>query len=91
MIPKHCPALAVGLLHGLLWLQGLALEEVLLKPKLNITEDQIVINAGDFFAITCRGAAALTWLWGNEPHNDIPRRWTVSEHKCSDNLLRLCL
>lgn len=90
MIPKHCPALAVGLLHGLLWLQGLALEEVLLKPKLNITEDQIVINAGDFFAITCRGAAALTWLWGNEPHNDIPRRWTVSEHKCSDNVQQTC-
>uniref|UniRef100_A0A8C3FYZ9 Platelet-derived growth factor receptor-like protein n=1 Tax=Chrysemys picta bellii TaxID=8478 RepID=A0A8C3FYZ9_CHRPI len=69
---------------------GLALEELLLKPKLNITEDQIVINAGDFFAITCRGAAALTWLWGNEPHKDVPHRWTVSEHKCSDNVQQTC-
>ncbi|XP_074818521.1 vascular endothelial growth factor receptor kdr-like isoform X1 [Natator depressus] len=90
MTPKPCTALAVSVLHGLLWLQGLALEEVLLKPELSITEDQIVINAGDFFAITCRGAASLTWLWGNEPHKDVPHRWHIAEHQCSDNVQQIC-
>ncbi|XP_075796971.1 vascular endothelial growth factor receptor kdr-like isoform X2 [Pelodiscus sinensis] len=89
MIPKHCTALAVCVLHGLLWLQGLSLEELLPKPKLNITEDQIVIHAGDFFAITCRGAAPMTWLWGNESHKDSDR-WTVSEQTCSDNEQQIC-
>ncbi|XP_074863562.1 vascular endothelial growth factor receptor kdr-like [Carettochelys insculpta] len=89
MLPKHCPALAVCVLHGLLWLQGLAQEEERWKPKLNITEDEIVISAGDFFAMTCRGAASLTWLWGNEPHEDNDR-WHISEHTCSDNEQEIC-
>uniref|UniRef100_A0A8C8RDQ3 receptor protein-tyrosine kinase n=1 Tax=Pelusios castaneus TaxID=367368 RepID=A0A8C8RDQ3_9SAUR len=87
MPPAHGTALAVCVLPGLLWLQGLALE--LLKPELNITEDQIVINAGDFFAIACRGEASLTWLRGNEPQKDNDR-WHVSEQKCSDNIQQTC-
>lgn len=47
----------------------------------------------DRICILCcvdRGAASLTWLWGNEPHKDVPHRWHISEHQCSDNVQQIC-
>ncbi|XP_019395899.1 PREDICTED: vascular endothelial growth factor receptor kdr-like isoform X1 [Crocodylus porosus] len=81
MLPKPRTALAVCVLHGLLWLQGLAEEPTVRKPELSIAKDQIIIKAGDPFTITCRGAATLTWLRGNEPHKD-DNRWRVSSYEC---------
>ncbi|XP_058514843.1 vascular endothelial growth factor receptor kdr-like isoform X2 [Ochotona princeps] len=74
-------------LLALLGTPGLGNEEILMKPELSIRGDQLVIQAGGTFDITCRGLAAMTWTWGSEPAGSRAR---TLEHPCSDNPLVTC-
>ncbi|XP_062997910.1 vascular endothelial growth factor receptor kdr-like isoform X2 [Elgaria multicarinata webbii] len=89
MRPSLRTALAISLLHGLLWLQGLAKEVRLMKPELNFPGDDIIVNAGDSFTITCRGSHDLTWLQENDRSTDV-KRWHVNKQKCPDRPWQTC-
>ncbi|XP_015978089.2 vascular endothelial growth factor receptor kdr-like [Rousettus aegyptiacus] len=80
-------ALAFHFLITLLGTPGLANKEILIKPELSILGDQVVIQAGGTFDVTCRGLAAITWTWGIESKKS---RAHISEHRCSDNPLVIC-
>ncbi|XP_042522826.1 vascular endothelial growth factor receptor kdr-like [Dipodomys spectabilis] len=75
------------LLFALLETPGLAKKATLMEPKLSILGDQVVIQAGGTFDITCRGLAAMTWRWRTGPATDRAR---ILEHPCSDNPLFTC-
>ncbi|XP_038603778.1 vascular endothelial growth factor receptor kdr-like [Tachyglossus aculeatus] len=75
-------ALAAGLLQGLLGLPGLADEDFLMKPELSFSGEQVVIEAGTTFDVTCRGSAPLAWLWGG---NSSLRRVRRQERPCPDD------
>ncbi|XP_059715549.1 vascular endothelial growth factor receptor kdr-like isoform X2 [Haemorhous mexicanus] len=61
MLPRASALLAVCALQGLLLLHGLAEEELLKKPRLSISMDQIVISPGDTLKIKCWGAPSVSW------------------------------
>ncbi|XP_066104852.1 vascular endothelial growth factor receptor kdr-like isoform X3 [Saccopteryx bilineata] len=89
--PRHGHgALAVltsRFLITLLGTPGLANKETRMKPELSILGDQVVIQAGGTFEITCRGLAAVTWTWGT---GSTGNRTRILEQPCSDNLLVTC-
>ncbi|XP_046296388.1 vascular endothelial growth factor receptor kdr-like isoform X1 [Marmota monax] len=87
MLVRCHGSLAFCFLLVLLETPGLASEETLMKPKLNILGDQVVIQAGGVFDITCRGLAAMTWTWGIGPAGS---RTRILEYPCSDNHLFTC-
>ncbi|XP_061454312.1 vascular endothelial growth factor receptor kdr-like isoform X2 [Rhineura floridana] len=89
MNPDLKLALALFLLHGLLWLHGLAKEERLMKPELDFNRDHIIVDAGDPFTIICRGSLGLTWLWRKDQIKE-GDRWQVYEKKCSDRPWQTC-
>lgn len=80
-------ALVSRFLITLLRTPGLASKETLMKPELSILGDQVVIQAGGIFDITCRGSAAITWTWGTGSTGSRARNL---EHPCSDNPLVTC-
>ncbi|EPQ18138.1 Vascular endothelial growth factor receptor 1 [Myotis brandtii] len=67
--------------------EGLANKEIMMKPEMSILGDQVVIQAGGTFDITCRGLAAITWTWGM---GSAGSRARILEHPCSDNPLVTC-
>ncbi|XP_042334848.1 vascular endothelial growth factor receptor kdr-like [Sceloporus undulatus] len=90
MIPKlRTPLAGFLLLQGLLGLQGLAKEDGPMKPDLGFDGDTMVVNAGDTFTITCRGAQGLTWFWRNDHFTD-GKRWHMNIHKCPNRPSQTC-
>ncbi|XP_036991059.2 vascular endothelial growth factor receptor kdr-like [Artibeus jamaicensis] len=89
--PRHghgaLAVLAFGFLITLLWTPGLANKETMMKPELSILGDQVVIQAGGTFDITCRALASVTWTWGT---GSAGGRARILEHPCSDNPLVTC-
>ncbi|XP_036295771.1 vascular endothelial growth factor receptor kdr-like [Pipistrellus kuhlii] len=89
--PRHghgaLTVLASHFLITLLWTPGLANKEIMMKPEMSILGDQVVIQAGGTFDITCRGLAAITWTWGT---GSAGSRARILEHPCSDNPLVTC-
>ncbi|KAH0630915.1 hypothetical protein JD844_004266 [Phrynosoma platyrhinos] len=58
-------------------------------PELNFPGDTMIVNAGDDFAITCRGAEGLTWFWRNNQFTD-GKRWHVKSQKCPNRPSQIC-
>ncbi|XP_014320768.1 vascular endothelial growth factor receptor kdr-like [Myotis lucifugus] len=89
--PRHghgaLTVLAFHFLITLLGTSGLANKEIMMKPEMSILGDQVVIQAGGTFDITCRGLAAVTWTWGM---GSAGSRARILEHPCSDNPLLTC-
>ncbi|XP_020854258.1 vascular endothelial growth factor receptor 3 [Phascolarctos cinereus] len=54
---------SLWLIIGVLWEAGLVSTYSMTPPTLNITEEELVIDAQDTLAITCRGQHPLEWAW----------------------------
>uniref|UniRef100_A0A6I8N2D2 receptor protein-tyrosine kinase n=1 Tax=Ornithorhynchus anatinus TaxID=9258 RepID=A0A6I8N2D2_ORNAN len=80
-------ALAAGLLQGLFWIPGLADEDFPMKPELSLPGEQVVIEAGTAFDVTCRGSAPVAWAWAGDSS---PRRVRRRERPCPDDLRLTC-
>ncbi|KAJ7310561.1 hypothetical protein JRQ81_007503 [Phrynocephalus forsythii] len=88
-IPSLRTTLVVLLLHGLVWLEALGKEGRLMKPQLDVTGDTLVVDAGDSFALTCRGSRALRWSWSND-QSAHDKRWNVNKHPCPNKPSLTC-
>ncbi|XP_053555191.1 vascular endothelial growth factor receptor kdr-like [Bombina bombina] len=71
---------------ALLFLQGLCATGLrknhkLSEPKLSPADGHIVINVGQSFTVSCRGAAPLTWLWEENAYST-NGRLSVLEQQC---------
>ncbi|XP_051683694.2 vascular endothelial growth factor receptor kdr-like isoform X2 [Oryctolagus cuniculus] len=89
LAPHHgaFTTLASCFLLAILGTPGLASGNTLMKPELSIQGDQVMIQAGGTFDITCRGLAAMIWTWGSEPAGSRAR---ILEHPCADNPVVTC-
>ncbi|XP_062820167.1 vascular endothelial growth factor receptor kdr-like isoform X2 [Anolis carolinensis] len=68
---------------------GLSMGNGPMKPEVDFAGDTITVDAGDAFAITCRGAKGLTWGWKNDQFT-AGKRWHTKVQKCPDRSSLAC-
>ncbi|XP_067903456.1 vascular endothelial growth factor receptor kdr-like [Heterodontus francisci] len=89
MYPGFFTAAVFCIQWGFILIQGSAPRVNLIAPKLNISDEQLLIKVNGTVTITCRGQASLNWSGPNHP-DAAKDRLNITNYKCNDKQKYFC-